>query len=341
MQPGAITLLTEALPPVFTGVAMFEGVWSWSKSNMRQMQRYFWFLMIDVFLAVAIGGSIFNCIEKIVEDPREAFELLGKELPQMSGFYFNYMILCNLSGGILTLLRCASFLQTIVKTAIEPNLSRRNLYHPVGGIFAFNNPGWLSQGKQYARLLLGLVCTLTFAPIAPIILVSSWLYFFSSTVVSKYVMLYVYEQKFETGGRFFPACLFNIFFCLYVSQSIFVGTMLLKKAYTCVYASLLLMVLSYVAHHYIHRIHEGVINAMPLEVATSLDMLEKTSDAASEEAIRGQDASIAAKQYTQPALLVEPTIEPEVELDRFEPGESIPFEVWFGMGEPAPMRSRV
>lgn len=154
-------------------------------------------------------------------------------------------------------------------------------------------------------------------------------------------MLYVYEQKFETGGRFFPACLFNIFFCLYVSQSIFVGTMLLKKAYTCVYASLLLMVLSYVAHHYIHRIHEGVINAMPLEVATSLDMLEKTSDAASEEAIRGQDASIAAKQYTQPALLVEPTIEPEVELDRFEPGESIPFEVWFGMGEPAPMRSRV
>ena len=24
MQPGAITLLTEALPPVFTGVAMFE-----------------------------------------------------------------------------------------------------------------------------------------------------------------------------------------------------------------------------------------------------------------------------------------------------------------------------
>ena len=63
MQPGAITLLTEALPPVFTGVAMFEGVWSWSKSNMRQMQRYFWFLMIDVFLAVAIGGSIFNCIQ--------------------------------------------------------------------------------------------------------------------------------------------------------------------------------------------------------------------------------------------------------------------------------------
>ena len=101
------------------------------------------------------------------------------------------------------------------------------------------------------------------------------------------------------------------------------------------------LVLSYVAHHYIHRIHEGVINAMPLEVATSLDMLEKTSDAASEEAIRGLDASIAAKQYTQPALLVEPTIEPEVELDRFEPGESIPFEVWFGMGEPAPMRSRV
>ena len=62
--------------------------------------------------------------------------------------------------------------------------------------------------------------------------------------------------------------------------------------------------------------------AVPLEVATSLDMLDKTSDAASEEAIRGQDASIAAKQYTQPALLVEPTIEPEVELDRYAPGRA-------------------
>lgn len=341
MQPGAITLLTEALPPVFTGISMFEGVWSWSKSNMRQMQRYFWFLIINVFLAIAIGGSVFNCIETIVEDPKAAFELLGAELPQMSGFYFNYLILCNLSGGVLTLLRCASFLQTIVKTAIEPNLSRRSLYHSIGGIFAFNNPGWLSQGKQYARLLLGLVCTLSFAPIAPIILISSWLYFFSSTVVCKYVMLYIYEQKFETGGKFFPACLFNIFVCMYVSQATFLGFLLLKKDYNCVYAAVFLIVLSYFGHHYIHRIHENVINAMPLEVATSLDMNEKTSDVHSEAAIRGNEASIAAKQYTQPALLVEPTIEPEVDLDQFERGAPISLEVYFGMGEPAPMRSRV
>ena len=110
--------------------------------------------------------------------------------------------------------------QTVVKTCLfgSPNLSRRGIFHMPGGLCAFNNPGWLSQGKQYARLLLGLLVTVVFGPIAPIILVASFLYFFSSWFVCKYVLLYVYEHKFETGGKFFPKLYFYLFTCLYIGQ---------------------------------------------------------------------------------------------------------------------------
>ena len=58
VQPAAVTLIIEALPPVFTGISMFEGVWSWSKGNMMQMRRYFWFQVINVFFAITLSGSL-------------------------------------------------------------------------------------------------------------------------------------------------------------------------------------------------------------------------------------------------------------------------------------------
>lgn len=59
--------------------------------------------------AVARAGQ--NTILEIVDSPATTIEVLGQKLPMMSGFYFDYLMICNLAGGVLTLLRCASLLQ--------------------------------------------------------------------------------------------------------------------------------------------------------------------------------------------------------------------------------------
>jgi hypothetical protein len=154
--------------------------------------------VINVFLAVTLAGSFFEVADDIFSKPKTAFKLLGETLPAMSGFFFNYLILRACVGGGLTLLRAVGFVQAFLKYAVVrlPNLSRRNVAHVTpNGLRAFNNPGWLSHGKQYASLLLALVVMLSYAPIAPVILVATYIYFVVSWFTCKCVALTAKEKE--------------------------------------------------------------------------------------------------------------------------------------------------
>jgi hypothetical protein len=185
VMPMALTGMVECVPGILTFLAIFEGTLSWSKNQMHQMDRYFAFLMINVFLVVSIGGAMLSVAEEIAKEPRELFTLLGESIPTMSGFFFDYMLLRGVAGSVFTLVRAGGFAQTLVKTSAVPNLSRRNLIQAVLGLRAWNNPGWYSYGKSFGGLLLGLVVLLCYAPLAPMILVAMLLYFIASWFISK------------------------------------------------------------------------------------------------------------------------------------------------------------
>lgn len=335
---------------------------------MHQMDRYFAFLMINVFLVVSIGGAMLSVAEEIAKEPRELFTLLGESIPTMSGFFFDYMLLRGVAGSVFTLVRAGGFAQTLVKTSAVPNLSRRNLIQAVLGLRAWNNPGWYSYGKSFGGLLLGLVVLLCYAPLAPMILVAMLLYFIASWFISKYVYLYVFEYKFETGGAFFPRLYPRVFICLTLAQATVTGVMVCKKAFWQAWASGLMMLLSFIAEYTLGKTHDQVIQVLPLEVATSLDM-QPTWHAAPGGGVPGggndddtsgfkrrrkfggldgpqdgsgggtgdlddPDALEAARQYTQPALRAERTARPEVELDTYPPGEPLPLMRRLGMADP-------
>jgi len=61
--------------------------------------------------------------------------------------------------------------------------TKRERNQVIIGIRRFNNPGWLPFGKHFAHLLLVLAICLSFAPIAPLILVSGMVYFSSAQLV--------------------------------------------------------------------------------------------------------------------------------------------------------------
>ena len=356
IMPLALTALCECVPGILTFLAIFEGVLSWSKNQMRQMDRYFAFLMINVFLVVTIGGAIVAVAEEIADHPREIFTLLGESLPTMSGFFFEYMMLRGVAGNAVTLVRAGSIAQTLFKSTFIPNLSRRNLIEPVVSLRAWSNPGWYSYGKSYGNLLLGLVVLLCYAPLAPMILVCLVLYFGMTWFVTKYVYLYVFEYKFETGGAFFPRLYPRVFVCLALAQATVTGVMICKAAYMQAWVCGAMMLISFIAEYTLGKEYDDVIQYLPLEVATSLDLQptwhgapggglstpgggdDEPSEARKRknagEGLDDPDALEAARQYTQPALIAERTARPEVELDSFPPGEPVPLLRRLGMANP-------
>lgn len=79
IQPLAVVLLMDFLPPILGALATLEGCISISKVQMRVFERYYIFQIINVFLVTVIEGSVINCVREILTDPSEAFLLLGKD----------------------------------------------------------------------------------------------------------------------------------------------------------------------------------------------------------------------------------------------------------------------
>jgi hypothetical protein len=77
IQPSALVMIMNLLPPVLTFLAILEGCLSFSKNQFRCFNRYFVFQVINVFLVTTIAGSVIDCIKQIYQDPKLIYTLLG------------------------------------------------------------------------------------------------------------------------------------------------------------------------------------------------------------------------------------------------------------------------
>lgn len=70
---------------------------------------------------------------------------------------------------------------------------------------------------------------MTYACIAPVILVPGLLFFGIAQVVYRHQLLYVYVAEFESGGAFFPVVFRRFVFALLTAQATMLGMFLLKN----------------------------------------------------------------------------------------------------------------
>ena len=99
-----------------------------------------------------------------------------------------------------------------------PDITRTDRLRIVAGIRRWNNPGWLPFGKCYANVLLIMVICMTYATIAPLVLVGGIMWFGYAQVAYRHSLLFVYEPRFETGGNFFPAVFRRFLYMLMIAQ---------------------------------------------------------------------------------------------------------------------------
>lgn len=122
---------------------------------------------------------------------------------------------------------------------------------------------------------------MTYACIAPLILIPALIFFSMAFLVYKHQMLYVYIPAFESGGMFWPKIYRRWIFALFIAQATMTGIFILKFAYPQVYAELALMVLTYIYKMKMRSTYtwDSVAAHLPLELATSLDAsLDKEDD---------------------------------------------------------------
>eukprot|EP00980_Cylindrotheca_fusiformis_P015080 scaffold4157_cov136-Cylindrotheca_fusiformis.AAC.30 len=272
VQPLCIVALQQMLPPLFMAIGKLEGCISFSEVQMRAFSRYFLFQVLNVFLVTTIAGSIFDTIAIIVENPEQAFELLGKSLPNLSSFFITFVIIKAFFGLGLELVRTVSIAQAIIRYLCVPNMTLRKARSVILGCRAIDDPGWFPFHKILAQDMLVVVISVVFAVVAPLVLLPCALFCLFSRIMWTHHHLYVYESVFESGGQFWPKIFRRFVFGLIIAQMTITGQFILNGARHEAYATIALMFMTYLFLRSTRARYDATSSTLPLEVATVMDI---------------------------------------------------------------------
>ncbi|KAF4360673.1 hypothetical protein G4B88_010668 [Cannabis sativa] len=82
------------LLPSALSLALFlfstEGVASVSHAERGAAGKSFYFTVLNVFIGVTIGGTLFNTFKEIQQEPNSIVEILASSIPQNPAFFISY-----------------------------------------------------------------------------------------------------------------------------------------------------------------------------------------------------------------------------------------------------------
>lgn len=131
----------------------------------------------------------------ILDHPGAVFEILGRSLPTMVGFFVSLLMTKTLAGLPIVMLRVPQLVRKIfVRLLFKHKLLTQR---EIDEVYKRET---LRGGIEYPNQLLVIVICFTYACISPIILPIGAIYFLSALMVYKKQCLLVYAPEYESGG---------------------------------------------------------------------------------------------------------------------------------------------
>jgi len=198
-----IIIFLALIPVILRALGTVQGFYTHSDVAVSVLNRYFFFLMVNVFFVTLIATSVFGVIGQfadLVKSPGDVFNLLATSLPRQSNFFINYVMVASWISYGLFMWRPVDILLGMLKKKFLAKSKRDfrvidaplNFYHP----------------NQIARELIVFVIITVYSTISPLILPFGLAYFLLAFITTKYNLMYVYEARWESGGKLWPS-IFN------------------------------------------------------------------------------------------------------------------------------------
>jgi hypothetical protein len=169
---------------------------------------YFIFQLVFVILVTAIGASMLQFLETLVESPTEIFPLLGSTMPFATHFYMNYLVL-QWASHAMVLTRYIPLTKFLIFRRNHEDTEARGLAEP-------EDQDYYGIGSRSCRVTINLCIGIIYGTLSPPINVLTWIEF----AVCKYTYGYLFTcaetRKPDLGG----------YFWVQQCRHVFTGTML-------------------------------------------------------------------------------------------------------------------
>lgn len=175
-----------------------------------------WFLLI--------GGSLFNQLDTILDDPSSLADTVAKAMPGAAAFFVNMINVGSLGQFGLQLSNLPTYGVTMILNLISPEAARTQRM-----LDEAKETPQIDWGLEIPRIIFVFLVAVIYMPIVPLMDVFALIYFAGHYVVWKHQCLHVYSVQFEGGGEATWRKLFGFLLgCLYMGELVFIAYMGIK-----------------------------------------------------------------------------------------------------------------
>ncbi|KAF8030753.1 hypothetical protein BT93_D0056 [Corymbia citriodora subsp. variegata] len=192
----ALIVFLALLPKLLMFLSKLEGIPSRSHIERAASGKYFYFIVLNVFIGVTVGGTLFATLKIIEENPNSLTTILAASLPGNATFFLTYVALRFFVGYGLELSR--------IVPLIIFHLKRKYLCKTEAEVKEAWYPGDLGFATRVPGDMLIVTITLCYSIIAPLIIPFGVVYFGLGWLILRNQALKVYVPSYESYGRMWP-----------------------------------------------------------------------------------------------------------------------------------------
>ncbi|PIN03087.1 hypothetical protein CDL12_24399 [Handroanthus impetiginosus] len=217
----ALIIFMALLPNFLLFLSKAEGIPSESHAQRAASGKYFYFTVLNVFIGVTIGSTLFSTFKQIEKDPNSIVKLLAESLPGTATFFLTFVALKFFVGYGLELSR--------IVPLIIYHLKKKYLCKTEDEVKEAWAPGDLGYATRIPNDMLIFTVVLCYSVIAPLIIPFGVVYFGLGWLVLRNQVLKVYVPSYESYGRIWPHIYIRIIASLILYQVTMVGYFSIKK----------------------------------------------------------------------------------------------------------------
>ncbi|MFS7923153.1 putative calcium-dependent channel, 7TM region phosphate [Helianthus anomalus] len=270
--PGfALKFFLYILPSVLMVMSKVEGHVAFSVLERRTAAKYYYFMLVNVFLGSIITGTAFEQLDSFLhQSPTEIPRTIGVSIPMKATFFITYIMVDGWAGIAAEILR--------LKPLVIYHLKNMFIVKTERDREKAMDPGSVDLPETIPSLQLYFLMGIVYAVVTPILLPFILGFFAFAYFVYRHQIINVYNQRYESAAAFWPHVHSRIIASLLISQLLLLGLLSTKKAANSTPLLVALPILTLTFHKYCKNRFEPAFREYPLEEAMEKDTQDKTSE---------------------------------------------------------------
>ncbi|OVA02825.1 protein of unknown function DUF221 [Macleaya cordata] len=270
--PGlALKIFMYILPTVLMIMSKVEGHLSISVLERKAAAKYYYFMLVNVFLGSIVTGTAFEQLHAFLhQSPTQIPRNIGVSIPMKATFFITYIMVDGWAGIASEILR--------LKPLVIFHLKNMFLVKTERDREKAMNPGSVGLPETLPTLQLYFLLGIVYAVVTPILLPFILVFFGFAYLVYRHQIINVYNQEYESVAAFWPHVHSRIIASLLISHLLLFGLLSTKKAAHSTPLLVVLPILTIWFHKYCKSRFEPAFRKYPLEEAMERDRMEKTAE---------------------------------------------------------------